>query len=253
MHLIVNTAFYFDVIKLALYVGCAYLAFSAYTRHTQTPWLLAVSRRRFAILALLTLLVVGIKVFEDVITQESGPIDTAILWLIRDNTPPSMVGFFTAVTLSGAGKFLAPATAVLSGWLIVSQHRREAVLLAASMVSAWLVTYILKALVGRARPDLWSTEWYWGASFPSGHTLSTAAFATALTLGTARIWPRSRYAALPLAVLWISLVGLSRLVLGVHWPSDVLAAICLGVFIPLAFGLVLDARQTRSASLSLDS
>ena len=252
MYSIASSAFILDSVKLALYVSCAYLALSAYARHAQTPWLLALASRRLAVLALLTLLVVGTKVFEDVIAKESGPIDTAILWFIRDNMPPALVGFFTVVTLSGAGKFLAPATLVLSGWFFVTRHRREAVLLAASMVSAWLVTYTLKTLVDRARPELWSTAWYWGSSFPSGHTLSTAAFATALTLGTARIWPRSRYAALPLAVLWISLVGLSRLVLGVHWPSDVLAAVCLGVFIPLAISLaismILDLHQHRLAN-----
>lgn len=252
MHLIVNNVFLFDAIKLALYISCAYLAFSAYARHTQTPWLLAVARRRFAVLAMLTLLVVGIKVFEDVISQESGPVDTALLWFIRQNMPPTFVGFFEAVTFSGAGIFLVPATAVLCGLLLLWRHRREAVLLAASMVSAWICTYTLKALVDRARPELWSTAWYWGSSFPSGHTLSTAAFATALALIAARLWPRTRYAALPLAVLWISLMGLSRLVLGVHWPSDVLAAVCVGVFIPLvtspAISMVLDLHQKRLGS-----
>ena len=94
--------------------------------------------------------------------------------------------------------------------------------------------------MGRARPELWSTTWYWGSSFPSGHTLSTAAFATALTLIASRIWPQSRRVVLPLAVLWVSLMGLSRMVLGVHWPTDVLAAICLGVFIALAVSILLD-------------
>ena len=42
--------------------------------------------------------------------------------------------------------------------------------------------YGLKAIVGRARPALWGSQWYWGSSFPSGNTLSTAAFATAAAL-----------------------------------------------------------------------
>ena len=131
-----------------------------------------------------------------------------------------------------------PATAVLSVGFLLTRHWRQAVLLAASMTCSWALTYIVKALVGRERPELWSATWYWGSSFPSGHTLSTAAFATALVIGTAQIWPKSRFVSLPLAVVWIGLMGLSRLVLGVHWPTDVLAAVCVGVFVPLAVSLV---------------
>ena len=108
------------------------------------------------------------------------------------------------------------------------------------MACAGLLTYFIKTLVNRSRPDLWNTEWYSGSSFPSGHTLSAATFATALVLCVARIRPSSRYAALLLAIPWIGLVGLSRLVLGVHWPTDVLAAICVGVFIALAISQLLE-------------
>ena len=239
MNLIVIGGAVFDIFKLTLYIVCAYLAIGAYARYAKTPWLLALAGRRFAVLTLLTLLVIGIKVFEDVLSNESGPVDTAALLLIKQNTSPGLIGFFSAVTWSGAAIFLVPATAVLCALLLLMRRPRDAVLLAATMASGWALTYALKMTVNRARPELWSTTWYWGSSFPSGHTLSTAAFATALTLIATRIWPLSVRVALPLAVLWIGLMGLSRLVLGVHWPSDVLAAVCLGLFIPLAISLFL--------------
>ena len=231
--------FIFDIFKLTLYIACAYLAIGAYARHAKTPWLLAMAGRRFAVLTLLTLLVIGIKVFEDVLSKESGPVDTAALLWINQNTPPALTSFFSAVTWAGAAIFLVPTTVVMCSLLLLTRHHREAVFLAATMAGAWMLTYALKALVGRARPELWSTTWYWGSSFPSGHTLSTTALATALTLVATRIWPKSRRLTLPLAVLWVSLMGLSRLVLGVHWPTDVLAAICLGLFIPLAISMFL--------------
>ena len=243
MTLIVDSSFFFDLFKLALYVACAYLAFSFYARRAQAPWLLTLATQRMAVLTLLTLLVVGIKVFEDVIEQESGPVDQAILWFVRQTLPPSLFSFFSAVTWTGAAVFLVPATVAMCGLLFIRHHHREAVLLAVTMAGGWALTYAVKSLVGRARPELWSTTWYWGSSFPSGHTLSTAAFATALTLIASRIWPQSRRVALPLAVLWVSLMGLSRMVLGVHWPTDVLAAICMGVFLPLAISMFLDLYQ----------
>ena len=87
------------------------------------------------------------------------------------------------------------------------------------------------------------TEWYWGSSFPSGHTLIVSAFATATALCVAAIWPEKRKLALGIATLWLSAVALSRLVLGVHWPTDVLAAMCIGVFIPLMMNMVIQLRK----------
>ena len=71
----------------------------------------------------------------------------------------------------------------------------------------------------------------------------TAAFATAAVLCVGRIRPAARKFALPVALLWIFLVGFSRLVIGVHWPTDVLAAVCIGAFLPLAMSVALELRH----------
>ena len=144
MNLIVIGGVIFDFFKLTLYIVCAYLAIGAYARYAKTPWLLALTGRRFAVLTLLTLLVIGIKVFEDVLSKESGPVDTAALLLIKQNTPPALIDFFSAVTWSGAAIFLVPATAVLCALLLLMRRPREAVLLAATMASGWALTYALK-------------------------------------------------------------------------------------------------------------
>lgn len=193
-----------------------------------------------AVLALLVLLVFGVKVVEDVIARESGGIDTAVLWFLRQHLPPALTDFFSLVTATGEGIFLVPATVFLTAMFLMFKHRREALLLAASEASAGVVTYAIKALVNRSRPDLWSEAWYSSSSFPSGHTLCTTALATTAVLCLTRVWPRSRYAAVALAVLWVGLMALSRLVLGAHWPSDVLAGAILGLFIPLAISMFLD-------------
>ena len=113
-------------------------------------------------------------------------------------------------------------------------------LLAASVISGALVVYLVKMAVGRIRPALWDTDWYWGSSFPSGHTLVVAAFATAVTVCVNRAWPAARSVAFSIAVAWIVLVAFSRLVLGVHWPTDVLVAACIGAILPLAIGFLLE-------------
>ena len=234
-----------DIATLSLFIACAYALLGAYARRRRPQWTEHLTKRRLAVVSLLTLAAGGVKLIEDVVAQESGPVDEAILWFIRDHVPAALNGFFEVVTLSGSARFLMPLAAVAATALLLARRRVEAVLVGASVVTATLVVWSMKAIVGRARPALWEAQWYWGSSFPSGHTLSTAAFTTAAALGVARIWPRAGTLAMMIAVLWTGLVAVSRLVLGVHWPSDVLAAMCLGAFIPLLISVSLDLSNRQ--------
>jgi undecaprenyl-diphosphatase len=235
-----------DIAKLSLIVACLYFALGAYVRRRKVAWSEPVAKRRLLILSMIVFAVVAVKVGEDVVAGESGPIDEAILLFIHSHLPGMLTRFFEVVTYTGSAKTLFPLTIAATIALLGARRRFEALLLAASVISSATVVYVVKMLAGRARPALWETEWYWGSSFPSGHTLVVAAFATAAVLCVSRIWPRAREFALSVAVLWISLVALSRLVLGVHWPTDVLAAACIGAFLPLAISVVLEVRYLAS-------
>jgi undecaprenyl-diphosphatase len=75
----------------------------------------------------------------------------------------------------------------------------------------------LKALFARPRPEVFDhLDYTWDLSFPSGHSAQNACLYLLLALLVHR---RIAWAGVPLAIL----IGLSRVVLGVHWPSDVLA------------------------------
>ena len=102
MNLVASRELVFDLFKLGLYFACAYTALVVYARHVKTGWLQHLSTRRVAVLTLLSLMLVAFKVFEDVIAKESGPIDTALLWFVRQTIPPAVGGFFALITLSGA-------------------------------------------------------------------------------------------------------------------------------------------------------
>ncbi len=232
-----------DTTKLTLIVACLYFALGAYVRRKQPAWSEPLDKRRLAVLLVLVLTVSAIKVSEDVLGGESGPIDEAILVFIRGHVPSTLIGFFEAITFTGSSRVLFPLATAATIALLCGRRRFEALLLAASVISSATVVYIVKTVVGRARPALWETEWYWGSSFPSGHTLVVAAFATAMVLCVGRIWPAAREFALSIALLWIILVGFSRLVIGVHWPTDVLAAACIGAFLPLAMSVALELRH----------
>jgi undecaprenyl-diphosphatase len=236
-----------DFARLALIVAGAAAVLQASARRGLPGWAAHLTQRRLAVLGLVTLAMTGAEVFEDVLAGESGPIDTALLWFIRNHVPLGLTGFFAAVTRSGSVAFLLPATVIFVVALLVARRRFEALLMGTSMATATLLVYGIKTLVGRVRPALWETQWYSGSSFPSGHTLATAAFAVAGGLCAARFWPRRARAVMAAALTWTALVALSRLVLGVHWPSDVLAALCVGAFVPLMFSVAFDRPAIRAS------
>ncbi len=232
-----------DIAKLALIVACLYFVLGAYVHRKQPAWSAFLEKRRFSVLLLLVLAVIAIKVSEDVVRGESGPVDELVLPFIHTNVPAALIGFFEAATLTGSVYVLFPLSTAIVVALLFARRRFEALLLAVSVVSGEIVVYVLKAFVGRTRPALWETEWYWGSSFPSGHTLVVAAFATAAAIVVTRIWPGMRIFAMLIAAVWVFSVAISRLVLGVHWPTDVLAAACIGAFLPLAVGIALELRH----------
>jgi undecaprenyl-diphosphatase len=232
-----------DIVKLALIAACLYFALGAYVHWKQPAWSNFLEKRRFGVLLLLVLAVIAIKVSEDVVSGESGPVDELVLQFVHTNVPASLTGFFEAATLTGSVDVLLPLSIAIVVALLFAGRRFEALLLAVSVISGGIVVYVLKAFVDRTRPDLWKTEWYWGSSFPSGHTLVVAAFAAAAAISVTRIWPGSRIFAMLIAAVWVSSVALSRLVLGAHWPTDVLAAACIGAFLPLAIGIALEIRH----------
>ncbi|MBW8785484.1 MAG: phosphatase PAP2 family protein [Novosphingobium sp.] len=115
--------------------------------------------------------------------------------------------------------------------LLFMRLRREALLLAGTIIGGWIVDSLLKAAVGRPRPALVShLAEAGGASFPSGHSFNSAVVYIAIGLGFAAMSPRPsvRRTIVASAVVVSLLVALSRVWLGVHFPSDVAAGWCGG-------------------------
>ena len=147
-----------DVAKLSLFIACAYALLGVYARRRRPQWTAHLTKRRLAVLGILTLAVGGIKLIEDVVAKESGPVDEAILWLFRDHVPSALNSFFAAVTLGGSAKVLMPITVVVVVALLFARRHFEAVLVGTSVITATLVVWGMKAIVGRARPALWEAR-----------------------------------------------------------------------------------------------
>ncbi|MFC4295431.1 phosphatase PAP2 family protein [Novosphingobium tardum] len=110
--------------------------------------------------------------------------------------------------------------------LLFLRLRREAVLLAGTIVGGWVLNSVVKAAVGRPRPTLVSHLMdAGGSSFPSGHSFNSAVVYIAIALAFAAMSPRQsvRITLIAVAAAITILVSASRVWLGVHYPSDVTA------------------------------
>jgi undecaprenyl-diphosphatase len=131
----------------------------------------------------------------------------------------------------GSGLIVFPAALVCCVTLYRRRHRASALAVALSTVGAQVIIDFDKLLVGRHRPPLHHLDRVTGHSFPSGHTGQTAALCTVLLmegfmLGAPR---RLMYVATFAGGVLIACVGFSRVYLGVHYPSDVVAGAVLGI------------------------
>lgn len=135
------------------------------------------------------------------------------------------------ITALGGVAVLSLVTAAVTGYLLILRKYHEMWLILIATVGGLLLSSLLKWIVGRSRPDVSHFAYVSSSSFPSGHSMLSAV--VYLTLGTllARITPQRRvklYFVL-VALLLTGLVGVSRVYMGVHYPTDVLAGWSAGL------------------------
>ena len=155
------------------------------------------------------------------------------------------------VTALGARVVVWMVVLIASVFLWSSRHHYSAALLWVSMIGAGFVNAALKVSFNRPRPDVfpWRTQHVGLASFPSGHAMTSIVVYGTLAFLIARLAPTRllRRLTWTLAILVILLIGWSRLYLGVHYPSDVLAGFVMGAAWAVICGLGIEAvRYFRS-------
>jgi undecaprenyl-diphosphatase len=134
------------------------------------------------------------------------------------------------VTALGSLVFLSFVSLVTVGYLFLIGKRALALLMIAAVVGGEIFSTVLKNAFDRPRPDILHTVRVFTTSFPSGHAMLSAV--TFLTIGAllTRVHddPRAKTYFMVVAVFLTVVVGLSRIYLGVHYPTDVLAGWCVG-------------------------
>jgi membrane-associated phospholipid phosphatase len=155
--------------------------------------------------------------------------DSAARFGARHATEDTTTALKTVTTL-GATWFAIAIVAVV-GVILFIRYRRISIVafLATSVVTALLVNNVVKSLVDRARPDIARLVGAHGSSFPSGHSAMAAASYAALALVLGRRRQRRARVALAGAAIVIAVaVATTRVLLGVHWLTDVTAGLFVG-------------------------
>jgi membrane-associated phospholipid phosphatase len=159
---------------------------------------------------------------------------------------PLATAALVGVTTLGSTAALTLVVAIAAAYLFLLRRGREAALLVVVLAGAQLLTWILKAIFERPRPSFTdpvaTASWF---SFPSGHALgSIAVYGTlAYVVGRRLDSARARAGVVAGAALLVVLIGFSRLYLGVHYLTDVLAGYSAGLALLLLAVGVLHARS----------
>ncbi|KKB78192.1 hypothetical protein VW35_11020 [Devosia soli] len=195
-------------------------------------------------------------VAEDVAEGETSDFDKAVLLAFRvPGNPLEPIGpgwlpeAVRDITALGSYSVLTILVSLVVLQLILVGRRSTALLVVISVVGGAIVSTVLKTLFDRPRPDLTAVTEVFTASFPSGHSLTSAV--TYLTIGailsgTTRS-PSMRIFYFAAAAFITFIVGITRLYLGVHYPTDVIGGWCLGAAWALGCFVIGDALKRKGS------
>ena len=160
------------------------------------------------------------------------PFDLKIISYIQSLENEYLTVFYKMITIIADTYQSAIITILLVTFLYFKKHYREALFLAITMTTCGLAMPLLKNIFRRERPNFYRLIEISGYSFPSGHTTSATTMYLTLAIILLSIMKKlNKYFVFSIAVLGIGIIGSSRIYLGVHYPTDVMAGICLGISI----------------------
>lgn len=197
----------------------------------------------FGTLLVIALAVAGVWAFaelaDEVVEGSTRNLDRDLLLLLRtDGNLDDPIGpdwieeVFRDLTAVGGVAVLTLTTFAVAGFFLLQRKFASTVYLLISVGGGLLISGVAKEVFDRPRPDLVPYgSFVHTASFPSGHSMMAAVAYLSLGVLVARTLPQRglKVYVLALAALATILVGVSRVYLGVHWPTDVLAGWLAGV------------------------
>ena len=165
-----------------------------------------------------------------ILDKESFTFDKQLLLALRQLHTPLLDIVMLGFTYIGEPITLLALCGGLSIWLLKLGERSQATILVIAGTGAVVLNNLLKILFGRARPLLWERVVDVGRySFPSGHAMISFVVLGMIGYLLTAKFPQWRRRISSLTLILVLGIGLSRLYLGVHWPTDILAGYAAGL------------------------
>lgn len=187
----------------------------------------------------------------EVVYEKEDIFDSRVIHFFSPYSTESFINVMKFFTFFGSSRFLLPAYIVLIAILLIKHKKKYSIHVALIAVTSTALSFGAKRIFHRARPDLPLIQSLKTYSFPSGHALSSFIFCSILVylLWHTNIQPIWKWCLSVLLFLFSLTIGISRIVLKVHYPSDVLAGFCLG-YVWVIFSFYLLQRIESSGRLS---
>lgn len=182
------------------------------------------------------------RIAREVAKGQTSEMDQTVELAVHSLDTPVLDVVMRAFTFLGSPMAVIPIALAVIAWAVKRKETRAAVALVVVLIMTEALNVMLKHTFERPRPMLFQEiETLHSYSFPSGHAMAAAAIYGMMGVVASRLTKRR---ARPLLVVvlpvLIAMIGVSRVYLGVHWPSDVLAGFAAGAFIVLAGAIALD-------------
>ncbi|HMH02435.1 MAG TPA: phosphatase PAP2 family protein [Terriglobales bacterium] len=183
---------------------------------------------------------------EEVLEAGTIRFDNSIRAAVHQRASPALTVFMRGITLLGSMEVLLPAVLIVLTFLLVRGKRYEAIVLSVTMAGGVILNMVLKLSFRRVRPDpFFDLATPASYAFPSGHALLALCFYGVMVriLSDSLKSREYRWMVWVGAVLLIGLIGLSRIYLGVHHASDVLAGYAAAIVWISAVTMVVRQRK----------
>ena len=167
---------------------------------------------------------------QEVLEKESFSFDTKILLWLHQHSSPSIDQIMLNITKLGNPEIVVVLVTISLSLLLYYRWFWAAQILVLTCLGGLILNQGLKLVFAKPRPHLWTpliVEHSY--SFPSGHALGSAVLYGFLAVLLASRYPRYRLGIFGVAVVIVSAIGLSRLFLGVHYPTDIIAGYAIGL------------------------